>query len=66
MQTNLKIGDLVCLSDLWSEEASGRWGKGIVLAKHSHGDWEVYWFGERESSIESRSNIEIVSLPNSD
>ena len=38
-----KVGDLVYLA----YDAFGMYGKGIILAKHSHGAWEVYWFGER-------------------
>tara|TARA_R110000851_G_scaffold214560_1_gene367309 strand:- start:1003 stop:1188 length:186 start_codon:yes stop_codon:yes gene_type:complete len=58
MQTSLKIGDLVCVSyDTWMQDM------GIILAKHSHGDWEVYWFREHGLSIESSKDIRIVELP---
>lgn len=59
MQTSLKIGDLVCLSHVpyYMQDM------GIILAKHSHGDWEVYWFRKRELFIESSRDIRIVELP---
>ena len=54
-----KVGDLVYLA----YDTFGIYGKGIILAKHSHGDWEVYWFGERGLYIESPMDIRIVELP---
>ena len=54
-----KVGDLVYLA----YDTFGIYGKGIILAKHSHGDWEVYWFGERGLYIESPMDIRIVDLP---
>ena len=57
-----KVGDLVYLA----YDAFGMYGKGIILAKHSHGDWEVYWFGERGLFIEHPMDILPVLLPNKD
>ena len=57
-----KVGDLVYLAD----DAFGMYGKGIILAKHSHGDWEVYWFGERGLFIEHPMDIRLVELPEDD
>ena len=57
-----KVGDLVYLA----YDAFGMYGKGIILAKHSHGDWEVYWFGERGLFIEHPMDILPVLLPNED
>ena len=54
-----KVGDLVYLA----YDTFGIYGKGIILEKHSHGDWEVYWFGERGLYIESPMDIRIVELP---
>jgi len=54
-----KVGDLVYLA----YDTFGIYGKGIILAKHSHGDWEVYWFGERGLFIEHPMDIRIVELP---
>ena len=42
------------------------YGKGIILAKHSHGDWEVYWFGERGYFIEHPTDMRLVELPDDD
>ena len=57
-----KVGDLVYLAyDEWRI-----YGMGIILAKHSHGDWEVYWFGERGLFIEHPLDILPVRLPNDD
>ena len=47
-------------------DAFGMYGKGIILAKHSHGDWEVYWFGERGLFIEHPMDIRLVELPEDD
>ena len=57
-----KVGDLVYLA----YDAFGMYGKGIILAKHSHGDWEVFWFGERGLFIEHPMDILPVLLPNDD
>ena len=54
-----KVGDLVYLA----YDTFGIYGKGIILAKHSYGDWEVYWFGERGLYIDSPMDIRIVELP---
>ena len=54
-----KVGDLVYLA----YDTFGIYGMGIILEKHSHGDWEVYWFGERGLFIESPIDIRIVELP---
>ena len=54
-----KVGDLVYLA----YDTFGIYGMGIILEKHSHGDWEVYWFGERGLFIESPMDIRIVELP---
>ena len=54
----LKVGDLVYLA----YDTFNIYGMGIVLAKHSHGDWEVYWFGERGLFIEHPTDIRIVEL----
>ena len=51
-----KVGDLVYLA----------YDKGIILAKHSHGDWEVYWFSDKRVDIEAAIDIDHVSLPNED
>tara|TARA_A100001515_G_scaffold136774_1_gene128821 strand:+ start:237 stop:443 length:207 start_codon:yes stop_codon:yes gene_type:complete len=57
-----KVGDLVYLAyDEWRI-----YGKGIILAKHSHGDWEVYWFSDKRVDIEAAIDIDHVSLPNED
>ena len=56
-----KVGDLVYLAhDEWKI-----YGMGIVLAKHSHGDWEVFWFGDNRSDIEHSIDIMLVELPDS-
>ena len=39
---------------------------GIVLDKHSHGDWEVYWFSDKRLDIEHPLDIVPVELPDSD
>ena len=57
-----KVGDLVYLA----YDTFGMYGKGIILAKHSHGDWEVYWFGERKYFIEHPTDIRLVELPDDD
>ena len=57
-----KVGDLVYLA----YDTFGIYGMGIILAKHSHGDWEVYWFGERGHFIEHPMDIRIVELPEKD
>tara|TARA_B100001094_G_C18053395_1_gene731213 strand:+ start:156 stop:362 length:207 start_codon:yes stop_codon:yes gene_type:complete len=57
-----KVGDLVYLA----YDTFGMYGKGIILAKHSHGDWEVYWFGERGHFIEHPNDIRLVELPDDD
>jgi len=57
-----KVGDLVYLA----YDTFSIYGMGIILAKHSHGDWEVYWFGERGLFIESPVDIRIVELPEED
>jgi|TARA_E500000331_G_scaffold66975_1_gene61709 hypothetical protein len=57
-----KVGDLVYLA----YDTFGMYGKGIILAKHSHGDWEVYWFGERGHFIEHPTDIRLVELPDDD
>ena len=57
-----KVGDLVYLA----YDTFGMYGKGIILAKHSHGDWEVYWFGERGHFIEHPMDIRHVELPEDD
>ena len=57
-----KVGDLVYLS----YDTFGMYGKGIILAKHSHGDWEVYWFSERGLFIENPLDIRLVELPEDD
>lgn len=54
-----KVGDLVYLA----YDTFSIYGMGIILEKHSHGDWEVYWFGERGLFIESPMDIRIVELP---
>jgi len=58
----LKVGDLVYLA----YDAFGMYGKGIILAKHSHGDWEVYWFGERGLFIEHPMDLRLIELPEDD
>jgi len=57
-----KVGDLVYLA----YDTFGMYGKGIILAKHSHGDWEVYWFGERGYFIEHPIDMRLVELPDDD
>jgi hypothetical protein len=57
-----KVGDLVYLA----YDTFGMYGKGIILAKHSHGDWEVYWFGERGHFIEHPNDMRLVELPDDD
>ena len=57
-----KVGDLVYLA----YDTFGMYGKGIILAKHSCGDWEVYWFGERGLFIEHPMDIRLVELPEDD
>ena len=57
-----KVGDLVYLA----YDAFGMYGKGIILAKHSHGDWEVYWFAERGLFIEHPMDLRHVELPEDD
>ena len=57
-----KVGDLVYLA----YDTFGMYGKGIILAKHSHGDWEVYWFGERGHFIEHPMDMRLVELPDDD
>ena len=48
-----KVGDLVYLAyDEWKI-----YGMGIVLAKHSHGDWEVFWFSDNRLDIEHALDI---------
>lgn len=59
MRANLKIGDLVKLS----YDDFGIYGYGIVIDKHSHGDWEVYWFSDGCIDIEASLDIQIVQLP---
>ena len=55
----LKVGDLVYLAyDEWKI-----YGMGIVLAKHSHGDWEVFWFSDNRLDIEHSLDIALVELP---
>ena len=50
-----KVGDLVYLAyDEWKI-----YGMGIVLAKHSHGDWEVFWFSDNRLDIEHALDIEL-------
>ena len=57
----LKVGDLVYLAcDEWKI-----YGMGIVLAKHSHGDWEVFWFSDNRLDIEHSLDIVLVELPDS-
>jgi len=57
-----KVGDLVYLA----YDTFGMYGKGIILAKHSHGDWEVYWFGESGYFIENPTDMRHVELPYND
>ena len=57
-----KVGDLVYLA----YDAFGMYGKGIILGKHSGGDWEVYWFGERGLFIEHPMDIRLVEVPDDD
>ena len=38
---------------------------GIVLAKHSQGDWEVFWFSDNRLDIEHALDIVLVELPDS-
>tara|TARA_R110000824_G_scaffold295486_1_gene483859 strand:- start:29 stop:226 length:198 start_codon:yes stop_codon:yes gene_type:complete len=57
-----KIGDLVYLA----YDEYKIYGFGLVLDKHSHGDWEVYWFGEQGVQIEHPMDIKIVTLPEED
>ena len=57
-----KIGDLVYLA----YDEFKIYGFGLVLDKHSHGDWEVYWFGEQGVQIEHPMDIKIVTLPDDD
>lgn len=57
-----KVGDLVYLA----YDTFGMYGKGIILSKHSHGDWEVYWFGERGHFIEHPNDMRLVELPDDD
>ena len=57
----VKVGDLVYLAyDEWKI-----YGMGIVLAKHSHGDWEVFWFSDNRLDIEHALDIVLVELPDS-
>lgn len=53
-----KIGDLVYLA----YDEFKIYGFGLVLDKHSHGDWEVYWFSEQGVQIEHPMDIKIVTL----
>lgn len=55
----MKIGDLVRLAG----DSHNVYGFGIILDKHSHGDWEVYWFGDSVTDIEVDSYLEKVELP---
>ena len=57
-----KVGDLVYLA----YDTFGMYGKGIILDKHSHGDWEVYWFGENGVQIDHPNDIRLVTLPDDD
>ena len=59
VQVRLKIGDLVRLAG----DVHNVYGFGIILDKHSHGDWEVYWFGDSATDIEVDSYLEKVELP---
>lgn len=59
VQVRLKIGDLVRLAG----DVHNAYGFGIILDKHSHGDWEVYWFGDSTTDIEVDSYLEKVELP---
>ena len=57
-----KIGDLVYLA----YDEYKIYGFGLVLDKHSHGDWEVYWFGEQGVQIDHPNDIRLVTLPEDD
>ena len=39
---------------------------GIILAKHSHGDWEVFWFSDNRLDIEHSLDIMPVTLLDED
>ena len=54
-----KVGDLVCLA----YDECRIYGMGIVLDKHSHGDWEVYWFSDNRLDIEHSLDFTHVELP---
>jgi hypothetical protein len=57
-----KLGDLVYLAyDEWKI-----YGMGIILAKHSHGDWEVFWFSDNRLDIEHSLDIMPVTLLDED
>ena len=62
MRPRLKIGDLVKLT--LDEYLS--YGFGIIVDKHSHGDWEVFWLDYARIEIETTRNIEVACLPEDD